>query len=159
MSKERARSKEKSEAEEKHAKLENLENQVDLLKSQLARTLADYDNLQKRVERDAESLDSRITARVLMRILPSIDMFYDIQSNLNDAGLAMGISSIEESLKNEGLEKIEPKKGDDFDEELHEAVDALEDESQAGKIESVSQIGWRFAEGPVIRHAKVIVFK
>lgn len=141
--------------------LNQLEQQVGELQSQLQRALADYDNLKRRVEREAQDFEPRIKSRIFGRIIPVLDMFYDIQSHLQDGGLAMAIGELENNLREENIVKIEVEEGDKFNEELHEAIDALEtkDKKQKGTIKELTQTGWRLLEGPVIRHAKVVVFK
>src|SRR3989344_4198984 len=129
-----------------------------ILKNQLARALADYDNLSKRVERENAEMHIRVTARVVRQLLPVFDMVSDTQRHLKDAGLAMAMAQLIESLKALGIEQIKAEPGMAFDEALHEAVDSVDDEKRkAGEIVSVALSGWKFVEGPVIRHAKVVV--
>lgn len=134
-------------------------NEVSELKAQLTRALADYDNLQKRVERESIEMYSRVKTQFVLSILPAIEMLYNVQKHLNDPGLALSISQFEQVLSEEGIEKIEPKVEDQFDENFHEAIDAIEDSEKAGKIAEVLSFGWKFTDGTVISHAKVRVFK
>lgn len=138
---------------------EALEHQIENLKAQLVRALADYDNLQKRVEKDYLEIGTRIKSQFLTELLPAIQMLYGVQNHLGDPGLALSISQFEDVIHEQGVEKIEPKIGDKFNEDLFEAVDAVEDAGKAGTVAELVQIGWRFHEGRVISHAKVKVFK
>jgi len=156
MNKERRESQQKK---EKSSKTTELEQQIGELEAQLQRALADYDNLRRRVDREAGEFEPRIKSRVFSRILPTLDMFYDVQSHLQDGGLAMAIGELENNLREEQIIKIEVTPGDVFSEELHEAIDAVEEEGESGTIKEVSQAGWRLADGPIIRHAKVVVYK
>src|SRR3989344_6736231 len=131
--------------------------EVEVLKASLARALADYDNLQKRVERDALEIGNRIRSQFAARLFPALEMLYNAQKHLNDPGLAVSISQFENIIREEGIEKIDPKSGDKFNEELHEAVDVIEDESRVSTIAEVSELGWKFREGKTIKHAKVKV--
>jgi molecular chaperone GrpE len=133
--------------------------EVEVLKASLARALADYDNLQKRVERDAMEIGNRIRSQFAAKLFPALEMLYSAQKHLNDPGLALSISQFEAILTEEGIEKITPETNDDFNEDQHEAIDTLEDEGKKGKIAEVSEIGWRFKDDKVIKHAKVKVFK
>lgn len=136
------------------------DEELELLKAQLARTLADYDNLTKRVERERESQGDVEKVRLISSLLPAFDMLYDAQGHLNDQGLAITIQTLETSLSDQGIEKIDPKEGDDFDPEVHEAVDTQRVEGQKeGAIIRVSLTGWRLKDSTVIRHAKVVVNK
>ena len=66
-------------------------------------------------------------------------------------------------LKEEGIEKIEVKSGDRFDEELHEAIEVIDSptsqKENEEKIREVILSGWRLTDGPIIRHSKVRVEK
>lgn len=135
--------------------------EVDQLKSQLARALADYDNLQKRVERQSFELINSANARIVKRLLAILDMLDFAQNHINDAGLAITIKEFRDLLKEEGYVEIKPEVGSSFDESLHEAIEVVdtEDESQNNTIAEVSVNGWKQIEGNVIRHAKVKVAK
>lgn len=134
-------------------KIEDLENK-------LARALADYDNLRKRVEREREEFGKLANLRLVVRLLPVYDMLEGAQKHLNDSGLAITVEEFIKVLKDEGVKKIEVKVGDKFDEEIHEAVEIDEGKSKKqGKITEVILSGWRFIEGPVIRPVKVKVGK
>lgn len=134
---------------------------VEELQTQLARALADYDNLQKRVERQSIELYLGASQRIVKQLLPILDMLGDAQNHLKDAGLAITIKEFEEVLKNEGYEKITPKIGDKFNEQINEAVDtiATENKNDDNTIAETSLVGWRQGGGSIIRPAKVMVKK
>ena len=132
----------------------------EVLQSQLARALADYDNFRKRTEREQEILKDRITAQLFSRILPAVDMLMETQKHLQDSGLAMTIQEFLNTLKAEQIEIIEVKQGEEFDEQLHEVVETVElADMEDGKVTEQVATGWRIANGPVIRHARVKVVK
>lgn len=134
--------------------------ELDNVKMQLARALADYDNLRKRVDRERTEMSELTTYRFVMRFLPIFDMIKDAQKHLNDAGLGISLKVLSDTLKEEGIVEIEAKSGMIFDHELHEAVDTIEtDEHNDNEIAEVVLTGYKFIEGPVIRHAKVKVYK
>lgn len=143
---------EKEDSNESHHEIENL-------KLQLARALADYDNLRKRVERERE--DSKYLSKliVISRLLPVFDMFEDAQKHTGDAGLGIAIKVLHETLKDEGVEEVRVAVNDEFNPELHEAVDTVESEDKDNIIESVALKGYKFVNGPLIRPAKVKVYK
>jgi len=135
----------------------NMAKKSDLLKEQLARSLADYDNLKRRVESERELVDQKAKVRIINRLLPVFDMLFEVQAHLNDAGLALTIKELKDILKEEGIAEIEVKKGDKFDENLHEATEVVPDEKNKGKILKVVLTGWKLTNGFVIRHTKVVV--
>lgn len=134
--------------------------EAELLKGQLARALADYDNFRKRTEAREEVLRSVITAKVVTRFLPVLDQLYEAQKHLKDSGVALTINAFEDSLKAEGIEKIEPKEGEAFTEDLYEAVEVVKSkELSENEVAECVLVGWKFSGGSVIRHAKVKVVK
>lgn len=148
-----------SKKEREPKQTEALENQIENLKAQLVRALADYDNLQKRVEKDYLELGTKIKLQFLLELLPAIQMLYDAQNYLSDPGLALSIAQFENVIAEQDIEKIEPKPGDRFDEMLFEAVDAIENPEKTGTVAELVQAGWKFKEGRVVSHAKVKVYK
>lgn len=129
------------------------------LKNQLARALADYDNLRKRIEREKEDLGKLASLKLVLRLLPILDSLRQAQNHLKDAGLAITIGELENLLKDEGVEEIKPSKGDNFDHNLHEVTEVVENSQEENKIEEVVLSGWKFRDGPVIRYAKIICQK
>ncbi|MEK7526050.1 MAG: nucleotide exchange factor GrpE [Patescibacteria group bacterium] len=141
----------------KDNKINKREEEVNNLKNQLARALADYDNLNKRTLVERQNLSQISSLRIVIKLLPILDMLEDAQKHLADAGLAISTGEFKRILQEEGLEEIIPKIGDKFDENLEEVVEALEGGIE-GKIAEVVLTGWKFKEGLVVRHAKVKVY-
>lgn len=131
-------------------KLADTEN----LKLQLARALADYDNLAKRTQSEAENITKVAQARVILRILPVFDMLISAQGHLKDQGLELVIQEFKAGLSDLGVEEINAEPGQDFDPELHEAIDVRVGEE--GKIMEVARNGY-IIDDKVLRHAQVVV--
>src|SRR3990167_4491115 len=126
------------------------------LEESLKRALADYHNLEKRVEEERKLL-SRLSASLLIeKLLPVLDNLEQAQSHLNDEGLAIVIKQFRDILTAEGVEEI-PAQGSQFDPHLHEAV-----ETQAGDndnvVAKVLTKGYKI-DNTVIRPAKVVVVR
>lgn len=128
------------------------------LKGQLARALADYDNLVKRVERERSDLSKIASLGIIIRLLPVLDNLESAQEHLKDQGLAISIGEFKKIFNEEGLTEIRPVRDSQFDENLHEAVEVLEG-GEKGKIAELVLTGWKFEEGQIVRHAKVKVYK
>lgn len=133
------------------------------LKEQLVRALADYDNLRKRFEREREDFGKVAKVMLSARLLSVFDMLEEAQKHLKDSGLAITIEEFTKVLKEEGIEKIDVKAGDEFNEEVHEAVEVTDlhpgGKDKEGKVTEIILPGWRLVDGVVIRHAKVKVSK
>jgi molecular chaperone GrpE len=132
--------------------------EAELLKSQLVRTLADYDNLVKRVEREKGEIQKMVSLRLILKLLTALDMFESAQKHLQDSGLAIGIMEFKKVLSEEGLTEINPKAGDIFDENTMEAIEVVNG-ARDNTIIGVMLPGWKYEDGTVARHAKVNVSK
>ena len=130
-----------------------------LLKAQLVRVLADYDNLQKRVEKEKGQYKDLALVKIVVRLLPVIDMLEDTQNHLKDSGLAIALKELYEMLSEEGVEKISVIKGTLFDEEMHEAVEVV-GKSKKGvpTIDEEVLAGWKLRD-MLVRPVKVRVRK
>lgn len=147
-------------SKQKLKKVGKSEIEVNELKGQLARALADYDNLRKRTETEIEDKVRYEKARLVLKLLSVFDMLEEAQEHLKDSGLAITIKELEEIVTDEGIEKIEAGEGLIFDEEVHEAVEVIsEGERENGEIIEELLTGWKFSDGPIIRAAKVKVYK
>ncbi len=135
------------------------EGELNKLKDQLARALADYDNLRKRVDREREDFEKVANVKLVIRLLPVLDILREAQKHLGDPGIAITITQFEDTLKGEGVEEIKVAVGDEFNPQLHEAIEVVEDGKGKGKVKEAVLSGWRFSKGPVIRHVRVKVTK
>ena len=128
------------------------------LRNQLARALADYQNLAKRVESEKMQFEKFSNLRLILKLLPVLDILKQAQLHTKDAGVAMTIKEFEEALVTEGIEELKVQAGDKFNPEAHEVVEVVPGKDN-NMISEVVLSGWRFTDGPVIRHAKVKVIK
>ena len=128
------------------------------LKDQLARALADYDNLKKRTDEEKTTWMKFSSLNIISKLLPVLDMIENAQKHLQDQGLAISIGEFINVLKDEGLVVINPNIGDEFNEDEMEAIEVVEGTSD-NVISEVVVPGWKFKDGIVVRHAKVKVFK
>ncbi len=126
------------------------------LEERLKRTMADYQNLERRIEEERRLL-SKLSAMLLVeKLLPVLDNLEIAQKHLNDEGLAMVIKQFKDILTQEGVEEIEVI-GQQFDPNQHEAVETEEGENE-NTVASVIAKGYKI-EDKVIRPAKVVVVK
>lgn len=132
--------------------------EIALLKTQLARALADYDNLTKRVEREREGLGKIAKTHMLSSLLPAFDMLLAAQNHIQEAGLAMSIQAFYQAFADAGFMPVEAEIGGQFDETYHEAIELINDpEKETGEIIEVVLSGWKHKDGSLIRAAKVKV--
>src|SRR3989344_7234814 len=134
------------------------------LKNQLARALADYDNLKKRTEAEKEGWFKFSSARIVQKFLPILNMLRDAQKHIEDQGLSIVLGEFQRTIDEEGFREIEIRPGEtDFDSLKMEAVETVEskDKEKQGKVAEVVLTGWQSKneedEKFVIRPAKVKV--
>jgi molecular chaperone GrpE (heat shock protein) len=132
--------------------------ELEVVKAMLARALADYDNLSKRVDRERTDLCRIASVGVIVKLLPVLDGLEIAQEHLKDQGLAISVGEFKKVLNEEGLSEIKPKVGELFDEQTMEAIEVVSGASD-NTIAELVLTGWKFDDGTVVRHAKVKVSK
>jgi molecular chaperone GrpE (heat shock protein) len=93
--------------------------------------------------------------KIVLKLLPTLDILESAQKHLNDQGLAIAIGEFKNVLKEEGIEEINTS--GIFDEAIHEALELVPG-GKDGHIAEVVMPGYKFIDGLVIRHAKVKVY-
>mgnify|MGYP001559379279 FL=1 len=138
-------------------KVTNSKKDLDDLKSQLARILADYDNLRKRTDEERETWIKFSTQRVIVKLIPILDALESAQDHLKDQGLGIAINEFKKVVSEEEIEEVKPEVGSMFDESVSEVVESVEGEDK-GKIAEVVLNGWKYKDGRVLRYARVKVY-
>lgn len=139
------------------SKIKNYDDGIDQLKNQLARCLADYDNLRKRTEAQKALWGQFSTERVLIKLISILDSLESAQKHLKDSGLAIVTGEFRKVFEEEGIVEIRPQKNEVFNPELHEAIELVQGGNK-GKISELVLVGWKFEDGKIIRPAKVKVY-
>jgi molecular chaperone GrpE len=132
-----------------------LEERVADLEGKWKRTLADYDNLRKRVERERGDLVKLASASLLDKLLAVLDDLERVEAHLKDKGLSLAMKQFRQVLATEEVEEIEAL-GKEFDPELMDCTEIVKGKENV--VVEVCQKGYRLA-GRVIRPAKVKVGK
>ncbi|MBI4153562.1 nucleotide exchange factor GrpE [Candidatus Woesebacteria bacterium] len=131
--------------------------QDEQLKAQLARALADYDNLRKRTEMERGEFEKITSLGLILKLLSVLDILELAQTHLNDHGLGLAVSEFKRVFAEEGLTEIRPNQNEAFDPKIHEAVESVHG-GKKGKVAGLVLPGWKFEDGKVIRVAKVKVY-
>jgi molecular chaperone GrpE len=137
---------------------DKVRGELEVVKGMLARALADYDNLAKRIDRERADFGKIASVGVIIKLLPVVDNLESAQLHLKDQGLAICILEFKKVLSEEGLNEIKPKTGELFDEQTMEAIEVVTGTSDNTVAETVLT-GWKYEDGTVVRHAKVKVSK
>ena len=136
-------------------KIATLEKKVEELENQWRRALADYQNLEKRINREQEDFIRFANEGLLDKILNVFDNLERACRAKEDRGLAMIKNEFWEVLSSEGIEKIETK-GEVFDPHLMDALELVPGKKNC-VVEEVSP-GYLY-RGKCLRPARVKVGK
>lgn len=143
----------------KKIKLKSENEGIEELKSQLARALADYDNLSKRIAQERSTVEKIAASKVVLKLLPVFDMLIDAQKHIKDAGLEIVLGEFRKSLFELGIEEISVNQGDNFNPLRHEAIELVAG-GKENTIAALVQGGWKIRDQDyIIRPAKVKVYK
>lgn len=126
------------------------------LEDQLKRALADYQNLERRVEEERRLLNRLSSALLIEKFLPVLDNLESAQAHLNDQGLEIVIKQFKDILSSEGVEEIQAD-GQEFDPNLHEATEVTEGKND-NRVVKVVRKGYKM-NNKVIRPVQVVVEK
>lgn len=150
---------------------EEIEEVVDKTQEYLnnwKRAVADFENYKKQQAENQKEFARFANVNLMMQILPVIDNFYASTGHIPEeqknnpwvVGIMHIQKQLEQVLRDNGVDEIEVKEGDEFDPNVHEAVgdmnDANRQPNDANKISKILSKGYRI-DGKVIRAAKVIV--
>lgn len=133
----------------------------DELRDRLTRTLADFDNFRKRVERDKESARRYAHGDLLRDVLGVVDNLEraaGATGELDDlrVGVEMILKQLHDLLRRYGVERVVAE-GQPFDPNLHEAVSRQESAEVAGPtVTQELQRGYRYHDR-LLRPAMVTV--
>ena len=133
------------------------------------RAQADYHNLQKQTANERQKYVKMANEDLIRELLPVYDNMKiaveHIPEDQKKIDWVIGVEHIKNQLQkfleNQGVEEIIPKKDDDFNPELHDAVERAEADSEAAgegseTIKGVLKQGYKL-NGKVIVAAKVVV--
>ncbi|MFH1832723.1 MAG: nucleotide exchange factor GrpE [Candidatus Levyibacteriota bacterium] len=150
-----ANKKKNEEVEELKKKLEDLENQIKIGQDNYKRVLADYQNLEKRVEKEKKEWIVSANKDIILRLLPVLDTLIMAQIHVGDEGLNLSIQHFLDVLKSEGVEKVETV-GKEFNPHTMDCVEVIEGEE--GKVLEEVRAGYLIS-GKALRPAMVKVGK
>ena len=146
--------------EEKTAE-EKLTEELQAVKDQLMRTMAEYDNFRKRVAREKQEMRPVIITDVVKEFLPVMDnLTRALDAECTDLAYKQGVQMIDDSfleiLGKLGVEEIESD-GAMFDPAMHQAVQRVDsDELESGMVANTFAKGYKIGDR-VIRFAMVAV--
>jgi molecular chaperone GrpE len=151
---------------EKPEKDQNIEQELEELRSLLQRTQADFINHRRRVEEEKVDFVKFSCSSLISQILPVLDNFAlaakHVPKEIENDNWVLGIKAIEKQLEQtlqaNGLERVNTV-GEQFDPNIHEAIQEVSVKKHKDhEIISEELAGYKL-NGKLIRPAKVIVNK
>ncbi len=162
--------------EEAEAEAQAVDNELDLLQSELAslkdkyaRVHADFDNIKKRLEREkytAVEYSNEKFAKDMIPVMDALQMAISSSENVTDPeehlaklkeGIELTIKQFTTSLEKHGVTMV--SHDEPFDPNIHNAVQSVDnDEVESGQIVQTFQTGYKYKNRP-LREAMVIVAK
>jgi len=139
----------------KNKHVEQLLQRVADLEEQLKRTVADYRNLEKRFEDEKREFVKFANRDLLLKLIPAFDTLFLAEKYVTDEGIKITIRHLQESLREQGVEKIQTE-DQIFNPETMEAVTTGEGEEN--KVLEELRPGYTL-NGKLIRPAQVKVGK
>ncbi|HVA96516.1 MAG TPA: nucleotide exchange factor GrpE [Candidatus Acidoferrales bacterium] len=146
---------EETEGEEVIDELEEVKAQIEEAENKYKRALADYQNLQKRVQDEKSEWIRSANKELLLRILTVLDTLILAYQHTQDKNVEVSIQQFLDVLKAEGVTKIETV-GKKFDPNLMEAI--ATDVGEDGSVLEELRIGFLLYD-KLLRAAQVKVGK
>tara|TARA_B100000401_G_scaffold362504_1_gene260294 strand:- start:410 stop:922 length:513 start_codon:yes stop_codon:yes gene_type:complete len=131
------------------------------------RLFAEFENFKKRTAKERLELFKTAGQDIISSLLTILDDFNRAEKQYEKNNLTSEIegffligNKFKDILKNNDLEEILTKQGDEFDSEKHEAISQLpvNPKEKKGKIIDVVEKGYQLGE-KIIRYPKVVVGK
>lgn len=108
----------------KNTNLKHLQTQINNLTNKWKRAVADYRNLEKRVEKERGEFVKFYNASLIDKLLAVLDSLEKAKYHLKDQGLNMAVNQFKDVLKTEGVEEIKAK-GEKFNPEKMDCVELI----------------------------------
>jgi molecular chaperone GrpE len=130
------------------------------LESRLKRKQAEFQNYKKRQEKRREEERARATEDLVEQLLEVRDNLKRALEQEDDADIRDGVEAtfrqLDETLRSENVEPVEPEPGTDVDPNRHEVLLRVESDQPADTVAELHRPGYEMAE-KVLRPAQVTV--
>ena len=145
-----------------------LNKEINQWKTTAQRSQADLINLKRRTLEEMQVNKRKTKINLFTKFLDTLDELHMTKDSLPTdkafkgwlEGIEIIISKFETSLTQEGLVKLHPEEGDDFNPQIHESLSIQETKTKKldGKISQTVKTGYSIEE-TIIRPAQVILLK
>ena len=122
--KKKPKKEEKKNDDLKEVEVEGLKAKVAEFEDNWKRAVADYRNLEKRVEEGRRDMILFSNKELLLRLLPSFDMLFMAEKHIEDEGLKITVKGLNDALNEVGVKRVETKEKQ-FDPQTMECVESV----------------------------------
>lgn len=158
-------SEEQEEETDERSAEEILQDELAEAKDKYLRLFSEFENFRRRTAREKLDLIKTASEELVVALIPVVDDFERALKNMSDdsdvktvrEGVELVHQKFTKTLTQKGVEKIGTEKGDDFNDEVHEAITQIPapEDKLKGKIVDVIEPGYKLGD-KVIRFAKVV---
>ena len=127
-------------------------------RDQMLRTAAEADNARKRAQTEAASAQKYALERFANGLLPVLDSLEAAVRSADLSGVELVLRQLAAALDKANIRDINPAPGERFDPYRHQAMAAVESNTEPNTVVSVMQKGYTLADR-VLRPALVTVAK
>ena len=148
---------------------QRVQEAMEALNDKYIRLYAEFENYRKRTIKERQAYEQHSQERIFRELLPIIDDFErslsakqalggDAASQAIDQGVVLIYNKCQSLLKQFGVQEVDIKVGQDFDDQTSEAVmkKPVENGEKVGSIIQVVEKGYML-NGSMIRYAKVVI--
>lgn len=149
-------------------KVEELEKENKELKDASLRAMAEADNIKKRKEKEVQEIRKYALSGFVENLIPIIENLYRSTEHVTDEnkkneiitkiteGIEMTQDEFLKLLEKQGVKRVMPSSGDNFDHNFHQAISTINNGGKPNSIDKVIQAGYLINDR-LIRPALVVV--
>jgi molecular chaperone GrpE len=127
-------------------------------RERVLRAVAETENVRKRLQAEASQNQKYALERFAEGLLPVVDSLEAALQSKDVSGVEITLRQLKAALEKSNIREIDPKPGERFDPHRHQAMAAVEADSDPNSIVSVMQKGFTLHDR-VLRPALVTVAK
>lgn len=138
------------------ALLAEAQAKIEQQRDAMMRALADAENARKRAQAEAATAQKYALERFAEALLPVMDSLQAALKSGDTSGVELTLKQLQAALEKSSIREINPAPGERFDPHRHQAMAAVEAESEPNTVVAVMQKGYGLHDR-VLRPALVTV--
>ncbi len=140
------------------ALLAEAQAKIEQQREAMLRAVAEADNVRKRAQAEAAASQKYALERFAEGLLPVVDSLEAALQSEDVSGIELTLRQLKAALEKANIREIKPAPGERFDPHRHQAMSAVESDSEPNSVVAVMQKGYLLHDR-VLRPALVTVAK